>query len=285
MNNIKTLLKEELALNDRRKLLSEESIISINNPQYIKYTLGIDLPINENYSLSIRKQIIEEQIIIESILGSINNYIGVAYDKTKEKTLEVVNSIKSLKDIAKFFKDILVDSELMKVAIDSIKKSLSKTMATIKDATNKILDKLKVSSDGFNDKFAKLIEHVENVAKNLSSNTGWAGFLMLLAFTTLLVYLEKTFIRNMMEKGVDFISKNTNIIGSVSDVLNSFKELKNLVSSLDIKPILSWFTDIGVDIAIGGVFTAIDIINLISQILAPIIKTVEWSVKLRKKVQ
>jgi hypothetical protein len=284
MNTIKALLKEELALNDRRKLLSEESIILINNPHYIKYTLGVDLPINENYSLSIRKQIIEEQIIIESILGSINNYIGVAYDKTKEKAIEVVNSIKSLKDIAKFFKDILVDSELMKVAIESIKKSLSKTMATIKDATNKILDKLKVSSDGFNDKFSKLIEHVENVSKNLSSNTGWAGFLMLLAFTTLLVYLEKTFIRNMMEKGVDFISKNTNIIGSVSDVLNSFKELKNLVSSLDIKPILSWFTDIGVDIAIGGVFTAIDIINLISQILAPIIKTVEWSVKLRKKV-
>lgn len=285
MNNIKALLKEELALNDRKKLLSEESIILINNPKYVKYTLGIDLPINENYSLSIRKQIIEEQIIIESILGSINNYIGVAYDKTKEKTLEVINSIKSLKDIAKFFKDILVDSELMKVAIDSIKKSLSKIMATIKDTTNKILDKLKVSSDGFNDKFSKLIEHVENVTKNLSSNTGWAGFLMLLAFTTLLVYLEKTFIRNMLEKGVEFISKNVNIIGGISDVLNSFKELKNLVSSLDIKPILTWFTDIGADIAIGGVFTAIDIINLISQILAPIIKTVEWSVKLRKKVQ
>jgi hypothetical protein len=123
MNTIKALLKEELALNDRRKLLSEESIILINNPHYIKYTLGVDLPINENYSLSIRKQIIEEQIIIESILGSINNYIGVAYDKTKEKAIEVVNSIKSLKDIAKFFKDILVDSELMKVAIESIKKS------------------------------------------------------------------------------------------------------------------------------------------------------------------
>lgn len=282
MNNIKILLKEELNLNARKNLLSEDSIILINNPQYIKHILGIDIPLNEHYSLSLRKQIIEEQLILEDFISSINKYIGKAYEKGKEKTMEVVDSIKSLKDIAKLFKDIYLDPDFMEVAIGKLKKDLSELMAKVKDSVNKILEKLKVNTTGFNEKFTSLIEHIENVVKNISNQVGWKGFLMILGFTSLLFYLQNYIIEKIMSGAVNLI-KNFDFIDGIANVFNTFKEFKGIaMSTIDIQPILSWFASIGGDIAIGGVKFSADVIIILSQILMPVIRSVNFSKRMRK---
>lgn len=282
MSNIKTLLIEELNLNTRKNLLSEESIVLINNPQYVKHILGIDVPLNEHYSLNLRKQIIEEQLILEDLISSINKYIGKAYEKGKEKTMEVVDSIKSLKDIAKLFKDIYLDPHFMEVAIGKLKQTLSELMDKVKNSVNKILQTLKVGTEGFNEQFTSLIQHIENVAKNVSNEVGWKGFLMILAFTSLVFYLQNYIIEKILSGAVNLI-KNLDVIDGIANVFNSFKEFKNIaISTLDIQPILSWFASIGGNIAIGGVAFSVDIIIVLSQVLTPVIRSVKFSKSMRK---
>lgn len=288
MNNIKQLLKEELSLLNKKSLLSEQSILLIEDKEYVEYVLGIKTPINEIYSLSIRKQIIEEQLLVETLLDSINKYLGMAYDKSKAKAIEVIDSIKSLKDIAKFFKDILLDPLLMKVAINSLKDSLGKIMTIVKNSVDKIISTLKINSETFNEKFSGLVKHIENVGKTLMNGSGWKDFIMMLGFTVLLTYVEKTFLTTILMKGSGFIAKNyiskdENIIMSIANLLNDFKGLKDLViTTLDITPILNWFSKISIGSISGGAFATIDVIILISAVLTPIIKAVDWSVKLRK---
>lgn len=291
MNNIKQLLKEELDLLNRKSLLSEQSILLIENRDYVEHILGIKPPINEIYSLSIRKQIIEEQLLVENLLDSINKYIGMAYDKGKEKAIEVIDSIKTLKDIAKFFKDILLDPLLMKAAIDGLRRSLEKIIITVKNIVEKIISTIKINSETFNEKFNALVKHIENVGKTLMNGSGWKDLIMMLGFTVLLTYVENSFLTSILTKGSDFITKNyvskdDNIIMSIANMLNNFKGLKDLaITTLDITPILNWFTKIGIGATVGGAFAAIDVIMLISTVLTPIIKAVDWSVKLRKPVQ
>ena len=61
MYNTKSLLREEINLNNKKMLLSEESIALIQNSEYIKNVLGIKLPLTEYYSIELRKQIIQEK--------------------------------------------------------------------------------------------------------------------------------------------------------------------------------------------------------------------------------
>ena len=288
MYNTRLLLKEELKLNDRRTLLSEHSIFLINNQAYVNHVLGIDCVLNEYNSLSLRRAIINEQLIAEAMLDSINKYIGIAYEKGKEKTLEVVDSIKNLKDIAKLVKDLMLDPDLMRTALNRLQRSLVDTMKRITDSVTKILATIKVNIEGFTDKFSKLIEHINNVSKTLLTESGWTGFLIILSFTTLLAYLEKTYINSMLTKGLDFITKNAGIVSMIADIFDKFKGLKGLVlSAVDIQPILSWFASVGVGAAagvtVGAAFAAVDIINLMGEILAPVIKSIDWGKKLVKK--
>jgi len=281
MSNVKILLKEHLYIVDKKSLLTEDSLLLIKDYEYVNNILGIKYNINESINTNIELKIIQEQLIVESILSSINDYIGQAYTKGKEKTLEVIDSIKGLKDIAKLFKDILLDSSLMNVAINKITQVLTDTMQRIKQTTNKILTTVKINISNFNDKFEALINHVESVAKNLVSDTGWKGFISCFGFTCLLVYVEEKFLNNMVKNALKFIGDNANIVANIADIFNGFRSLKSLVgNSVDIKPIISWFSEIGSGAALG-----IDIINIVNKVLTPIIKSVEWANKLKKPTQ
>jgi hypothetical protein len=297
MYNIKHLLNEELILHEKKYLLNEQSLILINNSEYIKHVMGINIPINEIYSFELRKQILEEQILYEDLISSINKYIGTQIEKGKEKTLEVVDSIKTLKDIAKFFKDILVDPELMKTAINSINISIKKLITDITNNVNEILSKIKVDTSGINNKITKLFQHIQNVVTNLSTDGGWKGFLGMLGFSILLTYIQKNFVSFIMKLGGKAGEYLTSFFDSVTSVLNSFDDFKNLViKSFDITPIITWISKIGttaITSAVGatGVGTVVaafnkttDIINFIGEILNPIMKSVYWATKLRKKV-
>jgi hypothetical protein len=286
MSNVKLLLKEHLYIVDKENLLTKDSLLLIKDYEYVNNILGIKYNLNESIDTNIKIRIIEEQIIVESILSSINDYIGQAYTKGKEKTLEVIDSIKGLKDIAKLFKDILLDSSLMNVAINKITQVLTDTMQRIKQTANKILTSININISNFNEKFEALINHVESVTKNLVSDTGWKGFISCLGFTTLLVYVEEKFLNNMLQNTLKFIGDNINIVSNIADIFNGFKSLKSLVgNTLEIQPILSWFSEIGKGAALGVGLVAIDVIGIVNKVLTPIIKSVEWANKLKKPTQ
>jgi hypothetical protein len=286
MSNVKILLKEHLYIVDKESLLTEESLLLIKDYEYVNNILGIKYNINESIDTNIKIKIIQEQLIVESILSSINDYIGQAYTKGKEKTLEVIDSIKGLKDIAKLFKDILLDSSLMNVAINKITQVLTDTMQRIKQTANKILTLININISNFNEKFEALINHIESVTKNLVSDTGWKGFISCLGFTTLLVYVEEKFLNNMLQNTLKFIGDNINILANIADIFNGFKSLKSLVgNTLEIQPILSWFSEIGKGAALGVGLVAIDVIGIVNKVLTPIIKSVEWANKLKKPTQ
>ena len=286
MSNVKILLKEHLYVVDKESLLTEDSLLLIKNYEYVNNILGIKYNINESIDTNIKIKIIQEQLIVESILSSINDYIGQAYTKGKEKTLEVIDSIKGLKDIAKLFKDILLDSSLMNVAINKITQVLTDTMQRIKQTANKILTSININISNFNEKFEALINHIESVTKNLVSDTGWKGFISCLGFTTLLVYVEEKFLNNMLQNTLKFIGDNINILANIADIFNGFKSLKSLVgNTLEIQPILSWFSEIGKGAALGVGLVAIDVIGIVNKVLTPIIKSVEWANKLKKPTQ
>jgi len=286
MSNIKQILREELFIHNSKTQLSEESLFLINNTYYIENILGIKKGLNENYSLDLRKQIITEQLIVENLLASINKYVGNVVGKGKEKAMEMVDSISNLKDIAKLFKDLLLDAELMSSAIQSIKKTLLATISKIKQLVIKIVTIVNNKIAGFTDKFEQLMAHIEKVAISVSTETGWKGFLMILGFLTLLSYLEKNVFGNIISNGFNFIQQNTNIIGGISGVFNTFKDLKELaLSTFEIGPILAWFSGVVVLATkeiIGSVLVVGQLINIISFILTPVIKSVDWSKKLRK---
>ena len=283
MTNIKSLLREGLLINDRQNLLSEHSISLINNPNHVKYVLGINVPINETYSLSIKRQIIEEQLIYETMLDSINKFIGSALEKGKEKTIQVVDSVKTLKDIAMLIKDLIISPEFMDSAIKSMQKVVTNVIAELQNKVNQLFNLIKVNLEGFTDKFKALIDKIISTATKLTNGAGWKGFLGMLGFCALIKFLDKSIIGKLLNGGVEFITKNIKLVDGVADVFNSFKDFAATIGGADIQPILSWFAEIGAETAISAFTTGFSVIIILGELLGPVIKSVDWSKKIAKR--
>jgi len=283
MVNTRLLLREELILNDRKRLLSEESIISINNPNHVKHVLGINVSLNESNPISIRRQIIEEQLMLESMLSSINNFIGSALEKGKEKAIDIVDSVKNLKDIALLIKDLILSPEFMGAAVESMKKVANNILNQLKIKVDKIINTIKVTLYGFSEKFKAFIDKVVSLLTKLTDGTGWKGFLSMLGFCALVRFLEDSVIGKLIDGGVEFATKQVNLISGITTMFDSFKSFITNIGGEDIKPILSWFGDIGAGSIIGGLFSGISIINIIAELLAPVIKSINWNKKLVKR--
>ena len=55
-----------------------ESLIKIKDPIYVKSVLGISVPLNESfggYNPELRNLIIQEQLILEDLMGSLNKWV------------------------------------------------------------------------------------------------------------------------------------------------------------------------------------------------------------------
>jgi hypothetical protein len=283
MNNIKSLLREGLIINDRQNLLSEHSISLINEPNHVKYVLGINIPINEVYSLSIKRQVIEEQLIYETMLDSINKFIGSALEKGKEKAIQVVDGVKSLKDIAILIKDLILTPEWMDNAIRKIKLVTTNIISELQNNINQLFNIIKVNLQGFTDKFKGLTEKIISTATKLTNGTGWKGFLSMLGFCALIKFLINSIIGKLISGGVEFITKNIKLVDGVSDLFNSFKDFISDISSADIQPILSWFSEIGIGTAISSFTTGFSVITILGELLAPVIKSTNFTKTLVKK--
>jgi hypothetical protein len=280
MYSIKTLLREEIALNDKKMRLSEHSLMMIQNSSYVKNVLGINTTLTENYSLDIRKRIIEEQIIVENLLGSINGYLGNLVQKGKENSLNFIKSVKDLKDLAIFFKDILLDSELMGEATKNVKKSLTEQLDKFKNNINKILTNTKVNIQNFTDKLKTFLDNILDYANNLLNKDGWVPFLTMLCLAVLLTWVNRKWLEVILDNIVEGIKK----IDGIVNLFNSLKDLiKTAVSNLGVENIFAWFTSLGSKTSgIGMIFTISEIILIISEILIPTVIVIQRRFNLQK---
>lgn len=280
MYNTKTLLREEIALNDKKMLLSEHSLMMIEDSTYVKNVLGINTTLTENHSLDVRKQIIEQQIIVENLLDSINGYLGDLVQKGKEKTLNFIKSVKNLKDLAVFFKDILLDPELMAEATQNVKKALNEQINLFKVNIEKILNTTKANIQGLTDKIKNFLSNVLKYGEDLISKNGWVSFLSMLGLSVLLTWVNRKWLEDILINIAEGLKK----IDSIVNMFNSLKDLiKTASANLGVEAIFDWFTSLGTKASgIGVVFTISEIILIISEILMPTVKTITTKFNLQK---
>jgi hypothetical protein len=281
MSNIKTLLREELLYNDKKNLLSAESLALINNTNHVRYVLGIDTQLNENISLETRKLILEAQFGLDKMLNSITNYVGNAVEKGKEKVVSVIDDVSNLKDIALLIKDLIISPELMKTAIDSLKRVANTIISELKNFITKITGALLKFSPNILEKIKKFIEHIIDVLSGLISGNGWMGFLKILGFCCLIKFLTKGVFDKLKNFSEEEIIK---YFGGMVDIMNKFKEFAtSIIERLDIQPILNWFSKISGGSILGPLLAGISIITILNEVLTPVIKSVDWGKKLVKK--
>ena len=284
MYDIKSLLTEELILNDKKNLLSEYSLLMINDSNYVKHVLGIDVPLNEHYSLALRKRIIEEQLSMQGVLNSANKFLGAVIEKGKENVIKVVDTISSMKDVTMLFRDLILSPENMESANRALAKVCNSLSSSIDEVINYLTNKLKVNIAGFSDKMTGLLTHIKNVLINLTTTTGWLGFLSKLGFATLITYIKVNFFDTILKSGMDFITKTPNLLAGISTLLNMFEDFKTtIIKSIDISSIISWIVNIGKTAATQHLALGFDIMVAVTTVLTPVLKSMAWEKKLQKR--
>ena len=138
----------------------------LSNPEYISGVLGIQIPLNESYpwSTSLSEQILQEHLMVESLLQSLKGYIA---DKTAP-----------LRDFAwVMYKVVSVGGAWVNVFRNSI---FSRIIKPLRHKLNQTLSKLKLSSiyEFIDEKFIKPALEAEGV-RGLMNFAGLAVFIRL----------------------------------------------------------------------------------------------------------
>lgn len=281
MNNTRTLLREEIALNDRKTLLNEQSMSLIQNSDYVKHVLGIQIPLVEYYSFEVRKQIIEEQIKMQDVLISATKFSGIA-----TFTINVVNSAKNLKDIATLFKDLILSPELMVQANNALANVCRELSTKILGVIEWLTNTLKTNIQGFSDKIKPILKKVSDTLLEQATLSGWSGFLSMLGFCIIVTYVYDSVFVKMMNAGIEFF-KNVApplLMVGISEVFNMFKNFKEFIlNTVDVSKIIDFFSAITKSVLFVKLKMAFSLLGTISVVLAPVIAALKWPKLLQKK--
>lgn len=284
MYNIKSLLTEELILNEKKNQLTEHTLMMINDPMYVKHVLGIDVPLNEHYSLALRKKIIEEALSMQGVLASANKFLGAAIEKGKEAAIVVIDTVKSTKDIVMLFRDVILSPENMERANKALNGVCDKLSIEIDKVVTFLSEKLGATIAGFTDKMVKMLTHVKNVLSKIMSSNGWLGFLSKLGLTIILTFVKLNFFDKITSMGMDFIKDGNGLFDGIASLFNMFENFKNtIINSIDVTGIVSWITSVGTEAAKAKLTLAFDILVAVTAVTAPVIKSMYWQQKLQKR--
>jgi hypothetical protein len=284
MYSTKLLLTEELILIDKKNQLNEHTLMMISNPMYVKHVLGIEVPLNEYYSLALRKKIIEEALNLQNLLKSANKYLGSAIEKGKENVVKVIDTVKSTKDIAMLFRDVILSPENM----DRANKALSDVLTKLSSETDKVIlflkEKIGVNIQGFTDKMIPMLDHLKKILTSMESQTGWLGFISKLGLSVLITYVKLNFFDKIISKGVEFIKDGGTLFGAIENLFNMFKNFKETITnSIDVNSMISWITSIGSQVVSSNLTLAFNIMVAVTAVTTPVIKSMYWQEKLQKK--
>jgi hypothetical protein len=284
MINLKKSLREEIYLYSNKKLLSEDSLLLIKNDYYTKTVLGLDKSLYENDLFTYKKLIIEQQIIIENLLNSINNFLGSAVQKGKEKSLQLINSLGTLKELAILFKNMLLDPKLMEESIENTKTYLNEEINKLKSIITNIFEKISVNVEGFTSKLDSFFKNTLKIGDEILKKNGWVGFIMILGLSVLLTWLRKNWLEKIANILLDNIKGQIQNLDSIIEIFNKLKNLgEAAASNTGIDTVLKWFIEFasGANL-IGIVFTASSIIEIISKILFPVVVKLKNNFNLSK---
>ena len=263
MYNTKQLLREELNLTNKKMLLSEESLSLINSSEYVKYVLGIDLTLNEHYSLSVRKQIIEEQLIFENFVDSIKTFLKDKYNKT-------VETVKNIYDVMILIKDIIINPKKLQTAIFLAKKNLNNSLKSLTTKITNFLNTINITN--ITTYLKNFLNKVTNIVNKLVGYDGWKGFILVSGISLLLSYAVKNYIDPILTNTSKFFNKQ--FIEMFESKMNLFKELFSLIPNAnDIKQIFDWFNTIGATT------------ELITSIFKPISDKIKFAEELTKNLR
>jgi hypothetical protein len=261
-------------------LLSEQSLSLIEDCQYVKHVLGIEMPLVEYYSFETRKKIIEEQIKMQDVLVNATKLSGIA-----TFTINVVNSIKNLKDIGTLVKDLILSPDLMAQATEALGGVCRDLSKKVLGVVTWIKTNIKIAINGFTGLFEPMLEHVSQTLLELANKTGWLGFLSMLGFCVYVEYLYQAVFVKILQKGVEFITSSVDFLfDGVKGVLDMFKGFASFIlNALDITKIIEFLGGILKSAIYKKINFAFSVIGTVAIILAPVIKKLYWTKAIQKK--
>ena len=269
MTLTKTLLREELTIFNEKLKLTKETLILIENPDYVKYVLGINVSLNENQSFETKRLILQEAFNIQGLAKSIVQKYG-------DKINTIVNGVKDLDDVGRIIYLIIQDKTgtFAKKALDSLTKSVN---AALKRFQQQVLGIEKAATNTIGDLTAQLGPIVTQLTtltnKILGNYTGITGVLALLGLATVLLWLEEKVLSTIQGKIKDFFKDS--IINKIKKVLDSFGEyFKKIFTNLTINTITGFFSTF--NSILGGLVIASDIMGILSFLLEPVIERFDF---------
>jgi hypothetical protein len=272
MNLIKTLVKEELTIFNESVKLTKETLSLIENQDYVKYVLGINVSLNESQSFETKQLILQEALNLQSLSQSIQKYVG-------DKVNTVITGVKDVKDVLKIIYQIATDAtgELAKKGELILKKTIEETLNTYKQKIQGIESKLGTQIQNFKEVLDNLTNKVVNLVKKLESYTGLAGILGLLAFATLLQWVNQ----KILGVAADFIKNNG--IETLKKAFDSFGAFfKEIFGQLSIDNIIGYFKNF--DGVLGPIVNTAEIITIMAVILRPIVQKFNLNKKLNESL-
>jgi hypothetical protein len=283
MNNTRTLLREEIALNDRKLLLNEHSMSLIQNSEYIKHVLGIQTPLFEYYSFELRKQIIDEALSIQGVLQSANSYLVGQIEKGKEYVVKAIDTVKSTKDIVILFKNLILSPENMVKANRGLNKICTDLTNDAQSVITYITEKLP-NIVNFTEGMVNMLNKLKRIVTDEINGNGWTGFLAKFGLACLMTYIKINVFDKILKLGIQFIKDGAVLFTGVQGLLQLFKNFKEtIIQNGDIKQIINWITNIGKEAASLNLSLAFDIMVAVTTVCTALLAVINFKFDLRKQ--
>jgi hypothetical protein len=283
MNNTRTLLREEIALNDRKMLLNEQTMLLIENSEYVKHVLGIQTPLFEYYSFELRKQIIDEALSIQGVLQSANSYLVGQIEKGKEYVVKAIDAVKSTKDIVILFKNLILSPENMTKANRGLNKICTDLTNDAQSVITYITEKLP-NIVNFTEGMVNMLNKLKRIVTDEINGNGWTGFIAKFGLACLMTYIKINVFDKIIKLGIQFIKDGAVLFTGVQGLLQLFKNFKEtIIQNGDIKQIINWITNIGKEAASLKLTLAFDIMVAVTTVCTALLAVINFKFDLRKQ--
>lgn len=283
MNNTRTLLREEIALNDRKLLLNEQSMSLIQNSEYVKHVLGIQTPLVEYYSFELRKQIIEEALSMQGVLQSANSYLVGQIEKGKEYVVKAIDTVKSTKDIVILFKNLVLSPENMAKANRGLNKICTDLTNDAQSVITYITEKLP-NIINFTEGMVNMLNKLKKIVTEEINGNGWTGFLAKFGLACLMTYIKINVFDKILKLGIQFIKDGAVLFTGVQGLLQLFKNFKEtVIQNVDISKIINWITNIGKEAASLKLTLAFDIMVAVTTVCTALLAVINFKFDLKKQ--
>ena len=263
MEITKRILKEELTIFNERLKLTKETLILIENQDYVKYVLGITIPLNESQSYETQKLILKEALNVQDLAKAIVQKVG-------EKVNTVVTGVKDLNDLSRIIYSIITDKSgtLAEKALGILKGELTNAVNRITYMINNIITKAGSIVTNIKNLLDPITTHLKTLSqKILSGYNGIAGILIMLGLATAIIWAEQELLNFQIDKIADWIKKGTTNL--LTKLFNSYGNFfKDVFGNLALNDILSFFSDFD----LGPIVQSAKIISIMAMLLQPVVQ-------------